>query len=144
MLRAHLNAILNKWVFRSILNLLSESVNLMSVGRAFHISGAAALKALLPILVLVRLVFNRFLSVERSILAGVYLDIKSCRYGGLFWCNARKVRVAILNRIRCSTGSQWSLSRIDREWALHLDLFTTLAEVFCTRCNLDRLSTDVP
>ena len=78
----------------------------MSVGRAFHVSGAAALKALLPILVLVRLVFNRFLSVERSVLAGVYLDIRSCRYGGLFWCNARKVRVAILNRVRCSTGSQ--------------------------------------
>ena len=51
----------------------------MSVGRAFHVSGAAALKALLPILVLVRLVFNRFLSVERSVLAGVYLDIRSCR-----------------------------------------------------------------
>ena len=53
MSRDFLNAILNKWVFRLILNFSSESINWMSVGEAFHVSGAAALKALPPILVLV-------------------------------------------------------------------------------------------
>ena len=53
------------------------------MGRVFHVSGAA-LKALPPIIVLVSLVFIRYMSVERSILAGVYLDINVGRYGGLF------------------------------------------------------------
>ena len=53
----YLNTILNKWVFRLIFNFSSESINFKSIGRVFHVSWAAGLKALPPIIVLVSLVF---------------------------------------------------------------------------------------
>jgi len=48
--------------------------------------------------------------VDRKALRGLCQYSKLARYGGLPMCKALKVSVAILNLIRASMGSQWSLS----------------------------------
>jgi len=69
--------------------------------------------------------------VDRKALHGLYRYSKLARYGGLPVFKALKVSVAILNLIRASTGSQWSLFRVDELESVEPVPVTTRARVFC-------------
>jgi len=72
--------------------------------------------------------------VDRKALRGLcrYSSVsKLARYGGLLVFKALKLSVAILNLIRVSMGSQWSLFRVDELESLEPVPVTTCARVFC-------------
>jgi len=52
---------------------------------------------------------------DRKALHGLCRYSKLARYGGLLVFKALKVSVAILNLVRASVGSKWSLFRVDEQ-----------------------------
>jgi len=68
---------------------------------------------------------------DRKALHGLCRYNKLARYGGLPVFKALKVSVAILNLIRASMGSQWSLFRVDELESIEPVPVTTCARVFC-------------
>jgi len=56
-------------------------------------------------------------------------DMEDCRCVELYRCTS----VAILNLMRASMGSQWSLFKVDELESVKPVLVTTRARVFCVR-----------
>ena len=77
-------------------------------GKEFHIFGAEIQKAWEPNERLCRGTESKWLADERVDLVVLWYCKRSATYGGWPVCNALKVKVASLNLIRHSIGSQWS------------------------------------
>jgi len=110
-------------------------------GKEFHIFGADAAeirKAREPNERLCRGTESKWLADDRVDFVVLWYCKRSARYGGCPVCNALKVKVASLNLIRHSMGSQWRCLRssidVDEENPERCCV-TTLASACCARCN---------
>jgi len=102
-------------------------------GRLFQTVGEAMRKAGEPNDKLDRATDRTLAEADRKALRGLCRYNKMARYGGLPVFKVLKVSVAILNLIRASMGSHWSLFRVDELESIEPVPVTTRARVFCVR-----------
>ena len=105
------NAMRKRWVFSPVLKPSREGEFLSLEGRLFHISGAWALKALEPYVLVLGAgggmsFFPKLDRVRMLTPSFVLISKREARYGGRDLSNLRKAKVASLYWIRYFTGSQ--------------------------------------
>ena len=103
----------------------------MSFGRLFQISGAAALKALAPAPVLTQGNVRRLWSAERSDRPVWYNEMSDARYIGWLVEWTLNVNYAILKSIQHFISSQCNSLSVGLMWSWRCTPVTTRVRVFC-------------
>ena len=119
-----------RWVFSLDLKSFRFSHCLKCIGSAFHATGPATEKDLVPYWVLVCLIASKAPFSERRDLDGQYGWIIEDTYGGARLCRALNVNMHSLYWILVSTGNQWRFSSTGVICSSLRTLHTILAAVF--------------